>query len=80
MVRCRKIGAGMISVLSCEVDEIHSEDRAGFDQKAGREIAMPTHGLHSMCNLEMLSGFNVSVIWSRWVDSSAHLTAQGVGG
>lgn len=48
------------------------------DQKAGRKIKMPTHVEYSQYNLEELSGFNVSEIWSRWVDPSAGLTTEGI--
>ena len=48
------------------------------DQAAGRKINIPTHILYSVYNLEEQSGFNVSDVWSRWVDPSAGLTTQGI--
>ena len=48
------------------------------DQAAGRKIAMPTHVLFSEYNLGRQ--FNVSEVWERWVDPSAGLTIEGIGG
>jgi haloacetate dehalogenase len=49
------------------------------DQAAGRKINMPTHILFSIYNLETMSGFNVSEVWSRWVAPGVNLTTGGVG-
>lgn len=48
------------------------------DQKAGKKIRMPTHVEYSEYNLVQLSGFNVSEVWSRWVDEGVDLTTEGI--
>ncbi|MCJ1395261.1 hypothetical protein MMC18_008145 [Xylographa bjoerkii] len=48
------------------------------DQAAGRKIAIPCHVLYSIYNLG--SEFDVPTVWGRWVDASAGLTVEGIGG
>lgn len=48
------------------------------DQAANRKIAMPTHVLYSYDNLVVVSGFNVSETWSRWIgDEFVNSTTYG---
>ncbi|KAH8805077.1 Alpha/Beta hydrolase protein [Xylogone sp. PMI_703] len=53
--------------------------REAADQAAGRKISMPTHVLYAVASLETAFGFNVSEVWSRYVNPSAKLTTYGIG-
>jgi haloacetate dehalogenase len=68
------------SVFDYQAGATVDYDAQVADQAAGRKVNIPIHVLYSIYNLETLSGFNVSDVWSRWVEPNVSLTVGGIGG
>lgn len=56
------------SVMDYTAGATTDYDAQVADQSAGRQIRMPTHVMYSHDNLAIVSGFNVSETWQRWID------------